>query len=384
MSADQPDTSRVLRPRVLLSGYFSEPTGYGTASRAYAHAFAEAGMDLTLESRSPLNESADPLIRSLLDRPLDPEFFISHAEPGVLQAGGRPLHQLIALTTFESETLPPPFVQALNRVREVWVPSAHNAQVFERQLSVPVFRLPHAVNLPPPALADPAEINQLCGLAPSDFVFLSVATWQERKNLAGAIEAFLRAFPDAPGIKLLLKTSFAFVPLQAALQQVRQRLARLNLPHDGSQALERVRIVDLRLNPAQMAALMHRADCYLSLHRGEGWCYPLFDAACAGTPLVATGYSGPMDYLDPASHALVRFAMRPVERGDDPASFPFSPGQLWAEPDLEHAAAQMLTVCQNAAQIRLQATATAARLRQEYSFAAVGARACQRLGCIGL
>jgi glycosyltransferase involved in cell wall biosynthesis len=368
-------------PRVLLSGHFFEPTGYGTAARAYVHAFAQAGIGLLLQNRTPslLRPVNDTFVGEILNQTVEPEFFISHAEPCDLLAGERPLNEVIALTTFETETLPEDCVRSLNRVREVWVPSAFNAEAFRRQLNVPVFRLPHAINVASGEQTDQEEIHQCCGLEASDFVFLTTATWQERKNLAGTIEAFLRAFPDDPGVKLVLKTTFYFVNLPAALAQIRRRIEQLNLPGGGAQAFERVRIVDLEWRPAQMEALLQRANCYVSLHRGEGWCYPLFDAACAGMPVVATGYSGPMDYLTPESHHLVNYALVPIDRGDDPPSFPFTPQLQWAQPDTLHAAEQMRAVYENYGQACQRAEAAGTRLRQEYSFEAVGRMARERL-----
>ena len=151
-----------------------------------------------LQNRLPsmLQPISDTLVDTVLHQAIEPEFFICHAEPCDLLVGERPMNEVIALTTFETETLPEDFVRSLNRVREVWVPSAFNAEAFRRQLNVPVFRLPHAINVPSGEQTDQEEIHQYCGLEASDFVFLSVATWQERKNLAGTIEAFLRAFPE--------------------------------------------------------------------------------------------------------------------------------------------------------------------------------------------
>ena len=83
----------------------------------------------------------------------------------------------------------------------------------------------------------------------------------------------------------------------------------------------------------QIEALSNRGNCYLSLHRSEGWCYPLFDAACRGKSIIATGDAGSMEYLNPREHRLVRYKIKTVEKDD---TF-FYPPMKWAKPDLIHA-----------------------------------------------
>ncbi len=89
-----------------------------------------------------------------------------------------------------------------------------------------------------------------------------------------------------------------------------------------------------------MQSLFDRGNCYVSLHRGEAWGYPPFEAACAGLPVIATGYSGPADYLEEEFHHLVRYSLTPVTQ----KYVFFSPEMSWAEPDIPHAAALMRRV----------------------------------------
>ena len=128
-----------------------------------------------------------------------------------------------------------------------------------------------------------------------------------------------------------------------------------------------------------MTALMQRADCLVSLHRGEGWCYPLFDAACSGTPVIATAYSGPMDYLDPQYHRLVRYELTPANQQKHAARFAFNSDMSWAAPDVTHAAELMRDVYDRREHAMKQAAQGSVLLQEKYSLDAIGRMAGRRL-----
>jgi 2-polyprenyl-3-methyl-5-hydroxy-6-metoxy-1,4-benzoquinol methylase len=125
----------------------------------------------------------------------------------------------------------------------------------------------------------------------------------------------------------------------------------------------------------QIATLHRRGDCYLSLHRGEGWCYPLFEAACNGTPVVATAYSGPLDYLDQEHHQLVPYRLTPVCQ---PYMY-YHRRMNWAEPDAAQAAAKLRWVFENQEAAKQKAAEAATCLRRRYANQEVGSLVKNRL-----
>jgi glycosyltransferase involved in cell wall biosynthesis len=126
---------------------------------------------------------------------------------------------------------------------------------------------------------------------------------------------------------------------------------------------------------AQIAALHSRGDCYLSLHRVEGWCYPLFEAACRAKAMVATRYSGPLDYLDPSAHFLVRYRLAPVGQ----RLRYYHADMLWAEPDVSHAAECLRVAYEGRDTLPSKTSAAAERIRRKYSVEEIGRLAAQRL-----
>ena len=168
-----------------------------------------------------------------------------------------------------------------------------------------------------------------------DFVFYSIFEWQERKCPLELLEAYVRAFPTETDTLLLIKTNPGAVSVaRQAVEKVRQQVR--------SEA--RIAMCCAAWSEAHIAALHERGDCYVSLHRGEGWGYPLFEAASRGTPVIATGYAGPLDYLQPRAHQLVRYELRPVRQ---PYVY-YHPRMRWAEPDVSACGGTYaLGVCQS-------------------------------------
>jgi glycosyltransferase involved in cell wall biosynthesis len=289
----------------------------------------------------------------------------------------RSFARLAVMTTWETESLPQAYVDALHHAAEVWVPSQYNVETFQRQLSIPVFRLPHPVNVIPAPRFDAEAFEQEMDLPRGCFLATAIGTWQERKNLDGVVEAFLRAFPNTDDAYLILKTSFAFVDERMARAQIAAAIARANVPNPA-EAEKRIRIFPYQWPDTCLSSLLHRADCYISLHRGEGWCYPLFDAASLGVPVNSTAYSGPMDYLDSKHHRLVGYTRVPANQRKHTIRFAFDSSMTWAEPDLEHAAEQLRSLYSSREQASKLAMEAAIQIHKEYSLEAIGNAARQR------
>jgi glycosyltransferase involved in cell wall biosynthesis len=101
-----------------------------------------------------------------------------------------------------------------------------------------------------------------------------------------------------------------------------------------------VHVVDRSLSGEELAGLMAACDCYASLHRAEGFGLTMAEAMAIGKPVIGTGYSGNVDFMNSENSYLVDYAIGRV--GPDCEIYP--PEGEWAEPDLEHAAALMRRV----------------------------------------
>jgi glycosyltransferase involved in cell wall biosynthesis len=117
------------------------------------------------------------------------------------------------------------------------------------------------------------------------------------------------------------------------------------------------------------------SDCVVSLHRAEGYGLTLAEAMYLGKPVIATAYSGNLDFTLPGNSFLVGYKMCPVGKGNDP----YDPHAQWADPLLDEAAAHMQTAAANAELRTRVARAGQEFVREHVSHQAVGARMRQRL-----
>jgi glycosyltransferase involved in cell wall biosynthesis len=366
-------------PHIAFYSFVFARTGYGTAARAYVHAMDAANVSFCTVSLDtyPHRKLEDPIIDRRLTGYGAPDLHLWHTEPNHVMRLNRRFPRLSVMTTWETESLPQVYVDALNRVGEVWVPSRYNEEFFRQQLSVPVFRLPHPVDALPAPRYNREEFDREMNIPAGSFVASCIGTWQERKNLEGVVEAFLRAFPREDDAILLIKTSFAFQSEANARLLIARAIARSGAP-DPVKAQSRIRIFPYYWPDDCLASLMRRTDCYVSLHRGEGWCYPLFDAASLGIPTVSTNYSGPLDFLDPRHHRLVDYRPTRANQQIHTIRFAFDQSMTWADPSLEDAAVKLREVYDHYAEAKASAVTAAAEIRRDYSLETVGRMALER------
>ncbi|GAB3126354.1 glycosyltransferase [Novispirillum itersonii] len=345
-------------------GYMFDASGYGQAARTYVHALHRAGIRLSVVDLGVKPAQVDdPLVRSLLGRDPQADFQLFHGIPPQWAQRAFPFRpqDVIAMTVWETDTMPQTWRPALSHAGDVWLPCRFNVEVFGRALKAEPFLLPHART----PTVDPAALP-IAEIGPEDWVCYSVFEWQERKDPDAMLEAFLTAFPETDDAVLVLKTSGAAAKAAArSLEQARKKT--------GSEG--RVILCCTGWSDAELAALHERGDCYLSLHRGEGWGYPLFEAACRGKPVVAPHYSGPADFLDSEAHPPVRHHPAAVTQ---PYTY-YTRRMKWARADVAHAAEVLRQIHDNRDAAAAKARTAAEQINLRFSLDAIGQRAKARL-----
>lgn len=225
---------------------------------------------------------------------------------------------------WELERFPARWHGAFALVDEIWVMSEFVRGAIAACTDKPVHVVPLAVQ-PPDAL----PVSRAALELPDDaFVVLAsfdFNSWMARKNPQAAIAAFRAAFPpQRRDVRLLLKTINGH-RLPAALRELR----------DAAAADERIEVRDGFLDRHGMWSLQAACDAYLSLHRAEGFGLGLAECMALGKPVVATAYSGNLQFMREHNSCLVPYRLVPVGEGEYPAWRQ----QRWAEPDIVVAAA---------------------------------------------
>jgi hypothetical protein len=97
-----------------------------------------------------------------------------------------------------------------------------------------------------------------------------------------------------------------------------------------------IHLLDGYVSAERKNAMMAACDCYVSLHRSEGFGLTMAEAMSYGRPVIATGYSGNLEFMNETNSYLVPYSLCQI-----PTDWAFSPGAEWADPDIEAAAALM-------------------------------------------
>jgi glycosyltransferase involved in cell wall biosynthesis/SAM-dependent methyltransferase len=322
---------------VNVVGFFRAEFGQGEAARRVVAALRHAGVPFSAITydRIPHRQEHPFEADSAAEYPsnvicLNAEHLLQFAQDGGTALLRR--RSAAGLWFWEGSRLPRQLWPAIDLLDEIWVASDFVARTIAAETSKPVLTFP----LPVTAPAQPAGLgrNEL-GLPDDAFVFLFVFDFfstLERKNPLGLIDAFKRAFPR-PGRELLYLKSINGDGAPEELRRLKEAVA----------GRPDIVLSDGYVVGDRLAALTAACDCYVSLHRSEGFGLTIAEAMALGKPAIATGYSGNLAFMDADSSYLVRYELTELER----AVGPYPAGTVWAEPDLDVAAELMREVAED-------------------------------------
>ena len=274
-------------------------------------------------------------------------------------------HYSIGYWAWELPEIPADWEKTFKHFDEIWVPSNFVQDAVAMKSPVPVVRIPHAIEVK----LDTALTRASFGLPEEPFLFLvmfDTYSRQERKNPYGAIEAFRNAFAaDDMSVRLVVKVNNA---TPDALRAIRERAGA----HQNVMLLEQV------YSRAQVNAIIANCNCYVSLHRSEGFGFGPAEAMALGKAVMATHWSGNVDYMRQDNCVGINYQLVTIEQDYGP----YKKGQVWAEPDLTQAAQAMQQLAGNhewAQQLGMKGKET---IENEFSPSAVGAMMRKRLATI--
>ncbi|MGA1071996.1 MAG: glycosyltransferase [Pseudohongiellaceae bacterium] len=372
--ADQSTASSVDAPPlkgVNLIGYIRAEMGLGEGARSDARALAAAEIEfgiINFERDNParmgdlswqhkecseapfsvtlwhINADYLPLARATI-----PAFLVE-----------RSYH--IAYWAWELETMPVGWRPALDEVDEIWVPSEFVRQAIASETTKPVVCIPHCVA--------PSPVESLnrdyFGLPKEPFIFLAMydtRSMAERKNPKAAIDAFIAAF-DAEDERttLVLKVNNATADSMIALREIigtRRNIIIFTDDHSKS----------------EIDSLINVVDCFVSLHRSEGFGLGPAEAMSLGKSVIVTNWSGSTDYTDPSHCIPIDYELITLAQDYGP----YLKGQRWADPSLEQASAAMRKLVDEPDFAQELGTRARKFIEAEFSPLAVGQKIKSRL-----
>jgi glycosyltransferase involved in cell wall biosynthesis len=358
------------QPGVNLAGYMRAVLGLGEAARAIKLGLDAASIPTAVVAASGTQneESIDVELTAPNDASHDvtiacvtaDQFAVFSSEVGPALFRDR---YVIGFWFWESPQITDSMRGGIDMVDEIWVASTFCKDVFRSYTDKPVRLVPLPV-IPPSSGASRAEL----GLPDDRFLFVNsfdyLSTF-ERKNPMGVLRAFVEAFTADDGPILVLKSINGDKRMQ---HREALRLEARRHPH--------VRLLDGYMSEHEQSGLMRAADCFVSLHRSEG--FGLGPAYCMalGKPAIATGWSGNLTFMNEANSWLVPYEMTTV----GPDALPYPAGAEWADPDLDAAAAAMHQVVEDPDEVSRRTALARRDLATSHSAERCGQMITARLG----
>lgn len=359
------------------AGFLRAGLGLGHAARGYIRSLEGLGIDVlridadellpgrTAEDKGYLRRNAR---RNRELRPVN----IVHINPDLLntfrnQTGSGFFKDrfTIGIWAWETECFPEKWRDRFSLMDEIWVGGSYMARGISKASPVPVIVMPHVVQ-PPEVKAD----RRMFGLNGDEYIFLFSFDFNSslsRKNPLAILEAFRRAFNPSQKARLVIKSqNSVFCPHH--MNRLREAAEGLN-----------VSFIDQCFDDFTNLTLTMSCDSYVSLHRAEGFGLGIAEAMAMGKPVVATGWSGNMDFMNAANSLPVEFELSPLAETDPP----YEKGSLWAVPDIGDAARKMRLLFDNRSLGSQLGQAAREHMSAHNSPEAVGRLISERLGRIG-
>jgi len=276
----------------------------------------------------------------------------------------------IGYWAWELSKFPDEWLPAVNIVDEIWAPSRFIQQALSEKVKVPVVWMPLAVHIEEPE----GNINRAYfGIPENKYTFLfyfDMASYSARKNPRAVLKAFKDAFPSGKEeVSLVVKV----MGNDHHADELRELMSE-------SKNDSRVIILSGVLSHEEIAGLVKACDCFVSMHRSEGFGRGLAEAMYFGKPVIGTNYSGNTDFMQQDRALLLDYKLISVADGE----YPYGAGQVWADPSHDQAVDYMRMLVDNPAFGKKIGEKACEYIRTENSLVAIGNKYRRRLEVLGV
>lgn len=328
---------------IVLVGHPFAPIGRGEDVRCTYRALKKVGIQPKVLDLYALQKPEGPLQRQLASELTD-----STGQVNIFHLNGNEIPQALAhlqakgvsggynivCPQWELSRYPSEWATNLELFDEVWAPTK-----FVFDAISPVVRKPLAL-VPLGCQVELSSIlgRRYFGLPESDYTFLfffDFRSYSQRKNPEAVVESFEKLVQKMPNSKaaLVIKLNGAeLAPAQFNLLQERVKLLG-----------NRVILINRTITDNEIKNLVRCCDCFVSMHRSEGFGRGLAEAMYLGKPVIATRYSGNLHFMNTNNSFLIDYELIDLKEGD----YPYWQGQQWADADTEQTAHYMAALVSN-------------------------------------
>lgn len=357
---------------VNLLGYIYAEMGLGQGCRCIASALRESGLPFTI-----INYMQGPSAR-MGDRSWSEYVGTARYSVNLVQINADQIPRVrlrmgqnfwdkryqIAHFAWELPEFPKEWSTVCSYFDEIWTPSSFCSDAIARQTDVPVYTMPFCIH---PEISQPRD-RAYFRLPEDRFLYLSmfdVNSVMERKNPMGAIRAYCLAFPEVTGRTGLVVKINNFT----RLGETDDELYRL------IQSRSDIFLIDEVLSRNDLNALIRTCNCFVSLHRSEGFGLVLAEAMYLGRPVVATNWSSNTDFMTAENSCPVDYRLVTLEQDYTV----YRRGQQWAEAEEQHCATYLRRLYEEPAYYEAIARAGQISIQKQYSAQASASFILQRL-----
>jgi glycosyltransferase involved in cell wall biosynthesis len=361
---------------VRVVGHIFIKLGIAENCRAAIKAFEQAKLSVMARDIYSISQEDDLLAGQFTSRTTDAlsqqfNFFCINADE--VEKALRHLGSAYASNAYnviypawELESFPSAYIKQLEKFDEVWCFSRFIYDALNGNIDRPVLHMPTSCE---PLLSSFLPRRHF-GIPESSFVFLTFfdfLSFVERKNPFATIEAFVSVCQQnrTADLRLVVKTNNSW-KAQKDFQTFTDRVKNVS---------DKIIVLNSALTDNEMKNLVRSCDCFVSLHRSEGFGRGLAEAMYFEKPVIATNYSGNLDFMTPEDSFLVDYKLVPVEEG----AYPFWQGNRWAEPSIPHASNLMLRLINDRDLCQSTGELASRRIRTHFSHLAAGLRYKRRI-----
>ena len=251
---------------------------------------------------------------------------------------------------WELEDIPSKWELSSSIIDEIWVCTEYNHRIFSK-ISNNVKKIPFYISIDRKKLhsLNDSPFNQKDKF--TFFFNFDFTSHIERKNPIGLINAFLLAYKDDDTTHLYLKSINGDKKLSE-----KKKILKLIKDHKN------ITLDDSYCSYNKVMSMINQSDCYVSLHRAEGLGFGMAEAMLLGKPVIATNYSGNLEYMSTSNSLLVKYKLIKINKNE----YIHSKNQHWADPDLDHAAFLMKTISDDK-DLRVKISLNAQKTLEKYS-----------------
>lgn len=321
-------------PRIEYYGYLTAASGLGVSARGYLKALELTDYQISCHDLTPMVDRHIKITYAKINKTIN----INENVIRILHVNAEELPRIlriipsecpkviyqIGIWAWETEEFPDKWRDRFNLIDELWTGSSFMANSFSNKTIIPVYVIPHVIDIPDIINLNPKAENKKFTFFFS-FDYKSVA---ERKNPIAIINAFREAFKGNNNLQLIIKTSH-----QDINPTYKKRLQE-------AVGDAQVQIIDGIITTRDNWLLIQQCDAYVSLHRAEGFGLGMAESMALGKPVLATAYGGNCDYMDENNSVLIKYKLQE----SDQEFAPYPRGTKWADPDHQYIVKKMQKV----------------------------------------